>query len=431
MTIKDALRSRTSARPLAHASGRVAWTRRIFVTLLTAVVAGTALGACAGEPTGLGDPPPSNGGGGGIGGGGGGTGGGGTGGVPVPSFTTLTAGDLHTCALSETGVAWCWGSNADGQLGRGTTSTTARPNVVSSGSTAFSAISAGASHTCAIDSNGVGYCWGSNVNGQLGIGTTTARSSTPVRVAGSRGWRAISAGRTHTCAIAENGTPFCWGSNSNGELGTGSSGDVERSPVQVAGLSEVLAIAAGDGYTCALRSTSAAVCWGREDRLGTDGASDVPVAVDGSATYAGIEAGGRVTCAIEPNVQRAACWGDPEGVGNASASGNAPTRVTLDADIALVSSGQSSACALQLNGLARCWGSNAFGQLGLGAAGDTASVTPAPVSGDLVFRTISVGAFHACGITERLETFCWGRNTAGQLGTAASATLVRTPTRVP
>jgi alpha-tubulin suppressor-like RCC1 family protein len=409
--------SRSSVRPLAVASGRVACTRPILASLFAAVL---VLGACDGYAAGrIGDVT-------GVGGG--------TGsdtGRSVPSFTQVSAGDGHTCATSQTGVAWCWGANASGQLGRGATSTTGRPDTVRAGSTTFRQLSAGGAHTCALDQNGVAYCWGRNVEGQLGTGSTSARLLVPTRVAGSRSWLSISAGASHTCALAENGTPFCWGGNTDGQLGTGTAGN-QSSPIQVSGLAEANAITAGDGFSCAVRPTGVAVCWGKAGRLGAAGSSATPRAVDGIATFSSIDAGSRATCAIEPSVLRARCWGDPAAVGSTGAAGTSPSRVTLDVDLSLVSVGGTSACALTSTGLARCWGSNTVGQLGLGSTVTlTESVEPLAVTGDPLYSSISVGGEHACAINQRLETFCWGSNAAGQLGTAARTTPVRTPTRVP
>jgi alpha-tubulin suppressor-like RCC1 family protein len=406
--IPDSSDSRPSVRPLATASGRVA---------CSLLLAGLLLTACTGESR-SGTTGPI------IGGGSSG----GDSARAVPAFAQVTAGDAHTCALTENNVAWCWGANADGQLGRGRVTATGRADTVRSGT--LRQVSAGGGHTCALDPNGVAWCWGRNAEGQLGIGAVSTRSLVPVRVTGSRSWLFISAGTTHTCGIAQNGTAFCWGSNSDGQLGTGVAG-TQTAPVQVAGLADVVAISAGDRFTCVLRPTGTAACWGRAGRLGSLGASATPRTVDGTAAYAGLDVGGRAACALEPALQRAACWGEAGAVGS-GATGASPARVTLDVDLASVSVGGTSACALTTTGLARCWGSNATGQLGLGTTvTDTGSTTPRPVAGDPLFASVSVGGAHACAINQRLETFCWGSNASGQLGTVAVAAPVRTPTRVP
>jgi alpha-tubulin suppressor-like RCC1 family protein len=431
--IQTSVRIGSPARPLAHASGRVAWGRRV-VTFLVALSSVLLVAACDGTPIGL--DGGLNGGGSGVGGGtgGGGTGGGTGGGSGstangVPSFVFVTAGGGHTCALTENSVAWCWGDNSMGGLGIDSAIRTSLPRPVASGSTSFKALSAGGGHTCGLDQNNVAWCWGSNTSGALGIGSTRDSSNVPLRVSTSRSFTSISAGSSHTCAVAENGTPFCWGDNTFGQLGDGTTTDA-LTPVQVSGLSEVLAITAGTDHSCALRVTGAVMCWGNSPMLGTTGSSTTPVFINSIASYAGVEAGSEVTCAIETAVQRAACWGFPARVGSAGASGTAPVRVAIDNDVVEVSAGDWSACARISNGLVRCWGNNQFGQLGLGdAVRDSASVTPRPVVGDLTFRMISVGGAHVCGITPRLETYCWGYNQWLQLGSQVGTTGV--PTKIP
>lgn len=432
MITRNPLDHRSATRPLAHASGRVAWALRVVTFLAVFSSAAFAIG-CAGSPIGIDGPANGGVGGGGnpVGGGGGGGGGGGTSDTAngVPPFSFITAGGGHTCALTENGVAWCWGDNSSGALGIDSTARTVLPRPVASGSTSFKTLSAGSGHTCGLDQNSVAWCWGNNLSGELGTGTSIEESFVPVRVAGSRGWLAISAGSTHTCAIAENGTPYCWGDNIYGQLGIGSTTDASV-PTPVSGLSEVTAISAGRSHTCALRSTGAAVCWGRSPQLGTDGSSTTPVPVNSIVTYTGLDAGGELTCAIEPSVQRAACWGVPTRVGRTGASGTAPQRVALDVDIAQVSAGDWAACARLTNGLVRCWGNNQFGQLGLGnSVADSSSVLPRPVVGDRTFQMIAVGGAHVCGITPRLETYCWGYNQWLQLGSQTGTTGV--PTKIP
>jgi alpha-tubulin suppressor-like RCC1 family protein len=201
----------------------------------------------------------------------------------------ISAGGTHTCALTNAGAVECWGYNEYGQLGDGTASgpekcaskyaCSTTPVAVSGLSSGVTAISAGADQTCALTSAGAVKCWGYNVEGQLGDGTTTEQT-TPVAVSGlSSGVAAISAGEEHACALTSAGAVKCWGLNESGQLGDGTTTGPEecengagvfrpcsRTPVAVSGLSSgVTAISAGAADTCALTSAGAVECWGYND----------------------------------------------------------------------------------------------------------------------------------------------------------------------
>ena len=252
------------------------------------------------------------------------------------SASAITAGFDHTCALTSAGGVECWGANASGQLGDGTTTDSSTPVAVSGLSSGVSAIAAGSYHTCALTSTGAVKCWGYNGDGELGDSTTTDRAA-PVAVTGlSSGVNAIAAGAQHTCALMSTGAVKCWGNNGYGELGDSTT--TERvTPVAVTGLSSgVNAIAAGAQHSCALTSGGAVKCWGRNDygQLG-----------DSTTT-------GRVT----------------------------PVAVTgLSSGVSAIATGSQHTCALTSGGAVKCWGNNGSGRLGNGTT--TNSPTPVAVSG--------------------------------------------------
>lgn len=204
--------------------------------------------------------------------------------VGVADVTAISAGSSHTCAVSKDNTVKCWGYNLHGQLGDGSTTnrTTATPVA---NLPAVSAIAAGAWHTCALGKDRTVECWGRNDSGQLGNGTTTSSPSpTATQVAGLTDVKAIAAGGSHTCAIRKDRTVVCWGDNQSGQLGDGTLTS-STTPVPVSNLTGVVGIAAGGSHTCAVRKDRTVVCWGSNSagQLGTgdNTSSPVPVEVTG------------------------------------------------------------------------------------------------------------------------------------------------------
>jgi alpha-tubulin suppressor-like RCC1 family protein len=240
----------------------------------------------------------------------------------------LSAGAFHTCGVTPAHVAYCWGNNSDGQLGNppyGSQTCAFGPciktPVAVSGGLAFLSVSAATYHTCGITTTGAAYCWGDNTEGWLGNGSTTA-STTPVGVTGGLAFSAVSAGQYHTCGVTAAGAAHCWGDNRSGQLGNG---------------------------TTAISSST-------------------PVPVSGGLTFAAVSAGALHNC------------------------------------------GATAA------GAAYCWGDNRFGQLGNGTTAN--SSTPVPVSGGLTFAAVNTGhmSIHSCGVTGANVAYCWGGNSSAQLG---------------
>ena len=238
--------------------------------------------------------------------------------VDVPAGIAMIAGgEDHTCVVTEAGAALCWGSNGHGQLGDGTMTDSASPVPVKGLSTGVLAITAGFFHTCAITASHAAVCWGDNDFGQLGDGTTVQRS-VPTPVVGlSTGVTAIDAGRTYnsyaTCAVTSDGVGRCWGTGELGQLGDGSTIDSAK-PVPVEGLAGVEQVSIGGDHACAVLSTHDAFCWGEGGLVG-DGSStmrSVPVPIPGlSSTVSTLAVGGDFTCAVTLT-GGVACWGNDD-----------------------------------------------------------------------------------------------------------------------
>src|SRR6266568_4907625 len=315
-------------------------------------------------------------------------------GLPGPPHTAngVSAGIVTSCAVTNALSAACWGQMTGSGGGLLTDHTSAVPvTKVPPGEVSQVTAAYGG---CALIRNGglatALRCWGDNTWGELGDGTTTNRT-TSVKVQGlPNNIQFVASGGTHNCALVHNGGARCWGSNDNGQLGDGTTSN-SSTPVAVAGLTGVAQIALGDAYTCALLNSGNVECWGFNNfgELGngstTDSKSTVFVSGIGPGVRA-IAAGDATMCAILISTQ-VDCWGfngDGE-LGNGSIGGQSDTPVMVSGGSFLsdgasigLNMGQTS-CGLDNNEVAQCWGFNSDGEVGDGTT--TSTGTPAVVQG--------------------------------------------------
>lgn len=302
------------------------------------------------------------------------------------TYATLALGADHSCALGTDSVTYCWGRNSAGQLGRGASPGDPSVPAPVTGSPTHVAVSAGGQHTCALTADSLAFCWGLDAEGQLGDSQTVNRAAPDRVTGGGRPFGAIAAGDAHTCGLAAGGAAYCWGRNADGQVGDNTMGSFRRYPVPVSGGHTFVAIAAGAAHTCALAADSTAWCWGDNARgqlgagPGMAGAAS-PVAVSGTLRFRALDAGGAHSCALATD-STAYCWGanDKGQLGDSStADRTTPVAVTGGLKFVGISAGGQHTCGMATDGTAYCWGSGGSGELGTGLKND--SPAPLPVAG--------------------------------------------------
>ncbi|MFM7062163.1 MAG: RCC1 repeat-containing protein, partial [Actinomycetes bacterium] len=346
----------------------------------------------------------------------------------------VTLGESHSCALLAVGAVQCWGYNAFGSVGDGTTTNRVTPVTVG-GLGGVVAISSGTRgyHTCALISDGTVKCWGLNNVGQLGDGTTTNRS-TPVTVPGLGGAVGLAVGSTHSCVLLANGSAKCWGRNDSGQLGDGSIVD-RPAPTAVSGLSTATSISGGGSHTCALLADRTATCWGSNPfgQLGDNTTTTrlVPTAVTNLAGATSLQTGYNHTCATLGDAT-VRCWG-ANGSGQLGDLSTTPQSQPVLAVTAIgvsTSLGGATSCVRSVGGTVKCWGAGDAGQLGNGTA---TAIEPSPSllapALPRIMRLAS-GNRHSCAVVATGSAYCWGDNLFGVLGTGAVSGSSLSPAEV-
>lgn len=292
-----------------------------------------------------------------------GTVGGGSGWEKLSSFQD------NACGIMKNSTLWCWGRNLSGRLGDGTTTNRATPTAVTGGST-WKQIGAGVV-SCGIKQDDTLWCWGQNFLGRTGLNTTTGDALTPTQVSGGGSWKFVSVGFV-SCAIKSDDTLWCWGPNANGMTGLNTTSGNTLVPTQVSGGGSWKYVAVGDTAACGIKTDDSLHCWGSNGnavtgRGTTVGNTLVPSPVNGGGTWK------------------------------------------------LVDTSTNHSCGIKTDNSLWCWGNNAFGRTGLNTTTGTTG-SPAAISGGGSWNSIQVSFSHSCAVKSGNALYCWGMNTSGQLG---------------
>jgi len=365
----------------------------------------------------------------------------------------VASGRVHSCALMESGAVYCWGSDAEGQLGdtddgQGNKSIRAVTSILEALDVGAQKLAAGASHTCAVLTEGSIACWGADNAGQVGDNEDGYESEYEPRIVpGLDGLVAvdIAASNELTCAVFDDGSVRCWGADASGQIGDGDDDELpEQAPVVVSGLDgttdKAKKLGLGERRACAVLTDESLVCWGTNANgaLGigpTSGDQHVPATVLGGLKVADVQSGRDHTCALTTE-GAVYCWGSNASnqLGNpmADATQESPLVVTgLDGvtDIAVaISTGDNHSCATLASGELRCWGANTNGELGLNTT-SVSEATPQQVYAydgmNIAAVNMSCGGNHTCALLSHGVVECWGLDSVGQLGKSGFESDIR------
>lgn len=339
---------------------------------------------------------------------------------PAPATAPqIAAGYYYSLSLISDGTVWAWGINDHGSFGDGTTGSRNYPTAAKISD--VRTIATGVRDGFAIKNDGTVWAWGQNNNGQLGDGTTTDRTS-PVPVTAVNGIVALSGGiGYHTLALKSDGTVWAWGKNGNGELGNGTVTAQETSPVQTLGLTDVIAVSAGGYHSLALKSDGTVWAWGygKDGELGNGTTTEwqsEPVQVSGLADVVAIAAGNYHNLAIKKDGTVWAWGNNGEGrLGDGTTTNRTtPVQVHGLSNIVQVAAGGEHSLALDADGNVWAWGNNGRVQLGDGTSVNQAEPIEVPGLADVA--QIAAGAYHSLAMTEDGSVWAWGYNNGGQLG---------------
>ena len=368
------------------------------------------------------------------------------------AVSAIALGGNTACARSQAGDLACWGAGSQGQVGNGSASSVVSLPVAVAGSWGF--VTSGGTVTCGLLTAGDTYCWGERAAGLLGDGTATMVTTPVDTTRGEMGpterLTTVEGGQNYACGVGSLGWVYCWGYGLSGRLGNNQTSNV-WSPRAIASGSipngtTFTRVSAGYGSTCAVSSVGGLYCWG-ENNLGqlangTTNQSSVPTtAVTGQKaaddTWLSVDAGSAFACGISSS-RSLYCWGYASSgrLGNDVTSGSFdnPRSVSVPGPWKQVATGYSHACAIAMDDSTYCWGNNSAGQVGDGTTAQRARPTlinTSRLQAGEVFTQLAIDD-SSCGLTSSGRILCWGPNALGQLGDGSlTSSLVPTPIATP
>jgi alpha-tubulin suppressor-like RCC1 family protein len=345
----------------------------------------------------------------------------------------IIAGGYHTCALTSIGELYCWGRNYYGQLGDGSTDHKNTPTM-----TIFEngrkKVYLGDDNSCAVLDDGELQCWGQNNNGQVGDNSTIDKiKPTKINIKGGSSITHMALSDSHTCAVFDDGTMYCWGANSFGQLGDKTKNNKKVPTASIAVEKKVLQVSTGWDHTCVIIQDNSLQCWGY-NIFGTlgDGTTvsktmPTEVSIEGGEAVMQVVTGGLHTCALSVDGMLY-CWG----YNNDGQLGDGTSTNKLVPQKIIVNNGKKikkvasmfHTCVISDDDTVWCWGNNLYGQIGDGTTTNRFVPTKIDIGDERAVTQIVVGLYHTCARLDDNAMKCWGGNDAGELGTGTNTSVI-------
>jgi alpha-tubulin suppressor-like RCC1 family protein len=339
-------------------------------------------------------------------------------------YAKVAGGSEHAIAIKTSGLLWGWGSNVNGQLGIGNTQNMYFPYPTGT-ALDWKDIYACENFSIACKTDNTLFSWGKNNYGQLGLGYTTPMGTgitTPTQIGTDSDWDKTAVGNSHAIAVKTSGTIWAWGASGYGQLGLGSSSGNRNTPAQIGTDSDWSSIGCGVTHSFGIKKDGTIYSWGNNEngRLGLGYAStygpNIPTQIGSDSDWNKVYGGTAFTLALKTN-KTIWSWGknyDGQLGHGGSTDRSTPKQIGTDSEWTGISAGDKHGLGCKTNGTIYSWGSSNYGQLGFG---NTATKrTPTQIGTDSNWVQISAGFEHSLGLKTNSSIYSWGKNNYGQLG---------------